>query len=31
MFTWDGGLGLYVKSNFVHLDCRNTPANWKGN
>lgn len=30
-FRWDGGLGLYVKSNFVHLDCRSTPANWRGN
>jgi len=30
-FTFDGGIGLYVKSGFVHLDCRNTPANWKGN
>lgn len=30
-FTFNGGIGLYVRSNFVHVDCRNSPANWKGN
>jgi len=30
-FTFNGGIGLYVRSNFVHIDCRNYAANWKGN
>ena len=30
-FQFDGGIGLYVRSNFVHIDCRSGAANWKGN
>ena len=26
-----GGIGLYVRSNFVHIDVRGTNANWTGN
>ena len=26
-----GGLGLYVRSNFVHIDIRDYQANWRGN
>ncbi len=29
--VFEGGLGLYVRSNFVHLDVRGTPATWRGN
>jgi uncharacterized protein YcbK (DUF882 family) len=25
-----GGLGLYVRSNFVHIDIRDFAANWRG-
>lgn len=25
-----GGLGLYVRQNFVHIDIRDYAANWKG-
>lgn len=30
-FRFAGGIGLYVKSGFVHIDCRKTAADWKGN
>lgn len=30
-FKWNGGLGLYVQSNFIHIDCRAGKADWKGN
>lgn len=29
-FRYAGGIGLYVGSNFVHIDCRGTDANWTG-
>lgn len=29
-FRFAGGIGLYVSSNFVHLDCRGTNADWSG-
>ncbi len=30
-FKWNGGLGLYVSSNFIHIDCRAGKADWQGN
>jgi uncharacterized protein YcbK (DUF882 family) len=29
-FRYQGGIGLYVTSNFVHIDCRGYEANWTG-
>lgn len=30
-FKWLGGIGLYLKSNFIHVDTRGYNANWQGN
>lgn len=29
-FAWRGGIGLYVKSNFIHIDSRGYDADWRG-
>ncbi len=29
-FEFHGGIGLYVKSNFIHIDTRGYDANWSG-
>lgn len=29
-FAFAGGIGVYPQSNFVHLDCRGTNADWRG-
>jgi uncharacterized protein YcbK (DUF882 family) len=30
VFPWRGGIGLYPKSNFIHIDTRGYDADWKG-